>query len=254
MTRSVDDIRVVERLAAQGLNQSAISRETGIPRSTINAWLRGRTPNRDRAAACFRCRRAAPVFCDFTASAYAYLLGLYLGDGCMAAFPREVFRLSIYLHARYRRIVAECEAALALVLPSSGVSVYRRRNEQMTEVASYSRHWPCLIPQHGQGRKHERRIVLTDWQRAIVDDYPGRLLRGLIHSDGYRGTNTIRHPKKTYHYPRYQFSNRSDDIRAIFCEYCDKLGIEWRQMNRWNISIARRESVAKLDRFVGPKQ
>jgi hypothetical protein len=254
MTRSVDDVQVVKQFAAQGLNQCAISRQTGIPRSTINAWLRGRTPNRDRAAGCFRCRSDAPVFRDFTASAYAYLLGLYLGDGCIAAFPREVFRLSIYLDARYPRIVGECEAALGLVLPSSSVSVYRRRDERMTEVASYSRHWPCLIPQHGQGRKHERRIRLTAWQRAIVAHYPGRLLRGLIHSDGYRGTNTIQHPKKTYRYPRYQFSNRSADIRAIFCEYCDKLGIEWRQMNRWNISVARRKSVAKLDRFVGPKQ
>jgi hypothetical protein len=31
------------------------------------------------------------------------------------------------------------------------------------------------------------------------------------------------------------------------------LGIEWRAMNRWNISVARRASVAQLDEFVGPK-
>lgn len=41
--------------------------------------------------------------------------------------------------------------------------------------------------------------------------------------------NTIRHPTKTYAYPRYQFSNRSDDIRGIFCEYCDQVGVEWRR-------------------------
>jgi hypothetical protein len=65
--------------------------------------------------------------------------------------------------------------------------------------------------------------------------------------------NTIRHPKKPYAYPRYQFSNRSDDIRALFCWACDLLGIEWRVMNAWNISVARRESVARLDEFIGPK-
>ena len=27
------------------------------------------------------------------------------------------------------------------------------------------KHWPCLFPQHGPGRKHERPIVLEDWQR-----------------------------------------------------------------------------------------
>jgi hypothetical protein len=78
-------------------------------------------------------------------------------------------------------------------------------------------------------------------------------LRGLIHSDGCRFTNTIRHPKKTYTYPRYNFSNRSDDIRGLFCGACDLLGIEWRVMNAWNISVARRESVACLDELVGPK-
>ncbi len=41
--------------------------------------------------------------------------------------------------------------------------------------------------------------------------------------------------RRTYRYPRYEFSNRSDDIRAIFCKYCDCLGIEWRRMNRWSI-------------------
>lgn len=120
--------------------------------------------------------------------------------------------------------------------------------------SSYSSHWPCLLPQHGPGKKHERRIALESWQRSILDRYPWRFLRGLIHSDGYRGINTIRHPKKTYRYPRYQFCNHSDDIQRLFCEYCDKVGVQWRQMNRWNISVARRDSVARMDRFVGPKQ
>ena len=67
-------------------------------------------------------------------------------------------------------------------------------------------------------------------------------------------TNTIRHPRKTYSYPRYFFSNRSRDIQGIFCDACDRLEIEWRQDGPWNISIARRESVAIMDRHVGPKR
>jgi hypothetical protein len=54
-------------------------------------------------------------------------------------------------------------------------------------------------------------------------------------------------------YPRYQFSNRSDDIKAMFCEHLDLLGIAWRRARARNISIARREAVAALDEFVGPK-
>ena len=103
------------------------------------------------------------------------------------------------------------------------------------------------------GKKHERPIQLADWQQTVVERHPERCLRGLIHSDGCRVTNTIRHGQKTYDYPRYNFTNRSDDIRRIFCDTCDLLGIEWRVMNAWNISVARRASVARLDEFIGPK-
>jgi hypothetical protein len=58
---------------------------------------------------------------------------------------------------------------------------------------------------------------------------------------------------KWYAYPRYQFSNRSDDIRKLFCDACDLLGVEWRQWTRWHISVARRDSVALLDEHVGWK-
>lgn len=55
-------------------------------------------------------------------------------------------------------------------------------------------------------------------------------------------------------YPRYHFSNVSPDIRAIFGRACDALGIEWRPHNRRNLSGARRDRVALLDAFVGPKR
>ena len=83
--------------------------------------------------------------------------------------------------------------------------------------------------------------------------------RGLLFSDGCR---TIDRFKTTlpsgrvaeYAYPRYFFSNQSADIRALFCEYCEKLGIRWTQSNPRNISVAQRKSVALLDAFVGPKR
>ena len=52
---------------------------------------------------------------------------------------------------------------------------------------------------------------------------------------------------------RYLFVNASEDIRGIFCCACDQLGIKWRHPKERTISIARRESVALLDTFVGPK-
>jgi len=186
--------------------------------------------------------------------AYAYLLGLYLGDGMLSGHPRGVFRLRIFLDRAYPLIVAETRAALGIVLPASEVNVLSHKTQKMEEVSSFSKHWPHLFPQHGPGRKHERKITLEPWQQLIADRYPGRLLRGLIHSDGCRVTNVIRHPKKTYAYPRYFFSNHSLDIQGIFCEACDRLGVAWRQDGPWNISIAQRNAVAILDRHIGPKR
>lgn len=143
---------------------------------------------------------------------------------------------------------------MSIVLPASKVCVLSHKRERVEEVSSFSKHWPHLFPQHGPGRKHERKIALEPWQQLIVGRYPGRLLRGLIHSDGCRVTNVIRHPKKTYAYPRYFFSNRSPDIQGIFCSACDQLGIAWRQDGPWNISVARRNAVAVLDHHVGPKR
>jgi hypothetical protein len=80
--------------------------------------------------------------------AYAYLLGLYLGDGWIASHPRGVYRLRIFLDRRYPIVVAECEAAVQIVMPNSKVAIYRRKDENLDEVGSYSRHWPHLFPQH----------------------------------------------------------------------------------------------------------
>ncbi len=97
--------------------------------------------------------------------------------------------------------------------------------------------------------------MLEPWQTAIaLDEHPGPFIRGLIHSDGCRTINRVRGANgNTYEYPRYMFSNRSDDIRGMFAAACDRLDIESRRMNRWNQSVNDRESVRRLDEIVGPK-
>ncbi len=142
---------------------------------------------------------------------------------------------------------------MAVVMPPSKASVFQRPTDETDEVLSYSRAWPCLFPQHGPGKKHLREIKLIDWQQEIVRADPRPLLRGLIHSDGSRHINTIKHPKRTYQYPRYEFTNLSTDIKRIFCDACDALGVQWRVMNAKSISIARAASVEVLDSFVGAK-
>ena len=82
--------------------------------------------------------------------------------------------------------------------------------------------------------------------------------RGLIHSDGCRTVNrfTTTLPSgrlAEYAYVRYFFTNLSADIRGLFCDACDRLGVRWTQSSFRNISVADRRSVAILERVVGPK-
>jgi hypothetical protein len=254
--RTIEEVQEVQELIRAGLNDCEIARRTAIPRGTVRAWRNGRVPKAIvRASAglsCEACGHPKHDFYGLPLPEYAYLLGLYLGDGNIVRVGRA-YRLGVVLDRRYPGIVDECRRAMATVMPSSKVGVAPKQGEQAEYVNSYSRAWPCLFPQHGPGRKHHRRIFLATWQRVLVERDPRPLLRGLIHSDGCRSVNTIRHPKKTYVYPRYLFSNRSEDIKRIFCWACDLRGIDWRVMNAKDISIARRESIALMDEFVGPK-
>lgn len=191
------------------------------------------------------------------AYSYAYLLGTYLGDGHVAD-TRRSFQLRITLDGLYPGIIAECAGAMILSLPSVHPRIRCDRSERRMNVDSGSKHWPDLFPQMGPGRKHERPIVLAPWQREIVEAHPWPFVRGLIHSDGCRTVNRFKTRLPSgrvaeYAYPRYFFSNLSADIRALFCESCERLGLRWTQSNHRNISISHRTSVALLDENVGPK-
>ena len=240
-------------LAGRGESALEIARTTGIPRSTIRTWLAGGLPSTRRRDVCARCGGAHP-FVELP-PAYVYLLGLYLGDGCISAHRRDVYRLRIFFDSRYPRLLEEGAAAMSAVLPFNRVSRLSRSGSFATSVPSsnvelsvYSKSLLCLFPQHGPGRKHSRRIELTDWQREMVERHPELLLKGLVHSDGCRFVNTGRR----WRHPRYSFSNQSDDIRAIFREACDLLGVHWTTAPH-TVYVSRIRDVAILDEFIGPK-
>jgi hypothetical protein len=207
--------------------------------------------------ACTQCGHTAHDFGDLPA-AYVYLLGLYLGDGCISRHPRDVYRLRIFLDLRYPQIIEDCAAAMQTIMPTSKVHSGLRYSNYTespdpsnVEVSSFSKAWPCLFPQHGPGRKHERAIRLTDWQLVLVARRPDLLLRGLIHSDGCRFQNTGR---GNWSCPRYGFSNRSEDIKRIFCDACDLLRVHWTRAGTKAIYVSRKADVARLDEFIGPKR
>ncbi len=158
--------------------------------------------------------------------------------------------LRVFCADAWPGLIDECAAAMTNVLARR---VQRVQKQGCVGVQSYSKHWPCLLPQHGPGHKHHRPIFLAGWQQPIIDEHPGSLLRGLFHSDGCRVTNRIRRGDKAYEYPRYNFSNESADIMGLCQQSLDRLSISWRMCRRNMLSVARREAVARLDEFVGPK-
>jgi hypothetical protein len=258
-TRSVTDVRAVLELKAQGRTDREISATTGVPVNTIRTWRNRPLPKRAAVVLglrglCPRCDADPHDFSTLPADIYVYLLGVYLGDGCLYS-TESSWSLRIALDEAYPGIIESC---------CDGIEILRgghrprprpdRRGQRCIRLESSWKQWACLFPQHGPGRKHSRTIELVDWQQKIVDKAPGAFLRGLIHTDGWRGVNRVHVKGKDYAYPRYQFSNRSDDIRRLFTESCEKLGVAWRPWTRYHVSVARRDSVAILDSYIGPKR
>jgi hypothetical protein len=250
--RPVEDFNAVQTLVAGGLSDYEVARRTGIPRATVQNWRR--RPLRLR-------KPLPPAPGDWQPPdpwAYAYLLGLYLGDGHIAVSDKgSAAVLRLYMDERYGLIIAAAANVIRRTVPGPAVRVHPRPGS--VAVCASSRVWPVAFPQHGPGRKHERPIRLTGWQVQLTTRHPKALLRGLIHSDGCRTVNrfTVALPesgRREYAYPRYFFSNHSIDIQRIFCHHCELLGIKWTQSKPYMLSVSDRTSVSLLDSFVGPKE
>ncbi|MDF3339684.1 LAGLIDADG family homing endonuclease [Mycolicibacterium septicum] len=242
--RSAEEFYMVQQLITAGFNDCAIARRTGIPRPTVRDW-RSQPPKRLEKPALSPCG----VDHDFGAlpiSSYCYLLGLYLGDGDISRNKR-VWRLRITLDTKYPAIIDRCRQAVEIVMPGQRAGLVAKKG--CVQVSLYSKHWPCLFPQHGPGRKHNRRIALEPWQQDLVDRATEEFVRGLIHSDGCRVVANDRGVKSI----RYHFTNHSEDILNLFTAALDRLGISWTRSTKYVVSIYRKAATARLDEFIGPK-
>jgi len=236
-------------LKAAGVPFTDICAALGVPRDTVAGWLY-RSRDKIRSPPDLRC-----PFCSLPArpvdepARYAYLLGMYLGDGHLL-LRRRVPLLTVACDLRYPGVIAEIEAAM---LACGARRVGHQRREGRDSVRSSWMHWPCLLPQHGAGKKHDRTISLAGWQDDIVGAFPGDFVRGLFHSDGCRTVNTVHKAGKAYTYPRYMFTNKSADIMRLCQEGLDRLHVPWRMCSPIQLSVARREGVVVLDGVVGAK-
>ncbi len=236
------------RLIDEGHSLSEVSRRISVSRSTLRDW-RARPERPGSSTWCLRCSDA-----PHDLAAYAALLGYYLGDGCLSEAPRY-FALRVSCDANYPRILEDVATLMTRVRPGS--NVFRVKAPGVVVVQAHWQHWPCLFPQHGPGRKHERPIVLEPWQQRIVRDHPGDFLRGLFHSDGSRVANwttrVVAGKVKRYDYPRWMFTNSSDDILDLCTQALDLVGVAWRRPRVNCVAVSRAADVGRLDELIGPK-
>ena len=119
--RSADEFNEVRQLIAAGMNDCAISRHTGIPRPTVRDW-RCRPQVLTRIPAGSMACGVDHDFAALPAAPYSYLLGLYLGDGCISR-SRRVWRLRVVLDTKYPAIIDRCREAIDMLMPAQRARV-----------------------------------------------------------------------------------------------------------------------------------
>jgi hypothetical protein len=245
--RSLEVRQAALELAALGVNDCEIARRLSVPRTTVRDWRKPRyVPKRTAPGPCPRCWLPGSRL-EFAPGDYAELLGIYLGDGHISQLARAQ-RLRVFLDAAHPTVVDETQALLTRCFPENRVGRGTRHHGRMVVLAVHSRHLTCLCPQHGPGKKHERRLVLEPWQQALVEASPWRFLRGCIRTDGCAFINRT----GRYEYLSYSFCNLSADLLELFASTCESVGLRPRLTAR-DVRINRRADVALMVEHVGLK-
>lgn len=244
----------VMQLLAEGYKICEISKITGINRSSISNWkLRnGRQSSISHIHHSISDIDPIPDIIDMLGSFsaqdrldYSYLLGLYIGDGCIYEL-KKTCKLTITLDKRYDSLNEyTCEVFSRFFNKSPYVfdrSTCGRGNA--IDIIHHSKKLPYFFPQHGRGRKHNRPIILTKWQTDIVD--PVSILKGLIMSDG--SIYFDRQSNDT----KINFTNKSHDIIGIFEKYLSLIGISFKTYvkSKTNIKMTTIHKISDVDKLI----
>jgi hypothetical protein len=193
--------------------------------------------------------------------AYSYILGFYLGDGCLYNTKGRSYTMMIANQADFYEMNLEIERSISILFPNKKVTFYKKPTSNCYDIKVTAINLHELFP-HGRGAKHSRKISLMDWQKGIVREFPQKCIKGLIQSDGTRYVADI---KRYPHRVVYQFSNCSIDIHHILHELTsiENIDFTFRQMkfkkssthaDSFITSFYKRSAVAILDSFIGPKK
>lgn len=255
--RTTEEYDKILTLHHQGYNCSQISRKINIPRTTIRDYITNiNQPNIMRMRKISNNNILEKIINQNDLELrkeYSYLLGIFLGDGCLSKMNKGVYRIRITLDAKYPGIINKVKTCVSTVMPNNKTSLVKRYVEEYlscVDVSCYSKDWVNLFPFYQPGYKWKYKIQLTDWQKSVVENYPKEFWLGLFHSDGsrYKQTNA----NKYY----YQFAQKSEDITNLFMWCSNLLGIKYgitknKTTNR--IQIYNKDSIIFLDTFAGSK-
>jgi hypothetical protein len=228
--RTKQDVDLIQSLYHDGKSCTDISKITGISRSTIR-YIVGETFKIVKGKKYYYKGGSSTKYdLDSTKQileylsdkkeAYVELLGLYLGDGHIIENPnKRSFLLRIFNNTLDTNVISKCEEVMQTVYPDNSVTTKpHNMYDTCTIVQCSSMKHPKLFPQHGKGKKHERDIILKEWQQDLINEYPKLFIRGLMWSDGCRYKNGNR--------LHYNFTNCSKDIINYVSHYLTILGVD----------------------------
>lgn len=227
-----------------GKNKSKIAMEYGIPRSTLRYWIDNentisvqKISDKDISLIIKEIENNKEI--------YNYILGLYLGDGCIS-LNKMSYKLRITQDEKY---------PISIVDIKNKMDLFFNKNANVCNgdgkckiLTIYDKNLPLYFPQHGAGKKHDREIILSDYQRDNIDFL--YLMKGLWMSDGS-------YYIASRNYEAYNFTNKSTDIISLFEECLTFCEVNYRKRIKkngvWIIEITKKSEVQKMKELVGFK-
>lgn len=255
-TKPIDESKYVEvmKLLETGMKISDIAKLTGINRSSISNWKcrKGRgtylTPTEGLTPVEYL-HLLRDGWSDVDAEDYSYILGLYLGDGCIYSMPRTKI-ITFTLDKKYPKLNEYTVEVLGRFFNKKPLICDRSKQNRgnAIDIKICSSKLDLIFPQHGRGVKHRRSITLSDWQINLINH--GSLVKGLIMSDGcyYFDSHNKKH--------MYSFSNKSEDIVRILSRSLTELNIAFdisKSKNSYTLRVCRTSDVSKLFDLIGNK-
>lgn len=216
-----DDVTQVRELFTEGLNRCQISRQTNIPLSTLRKWLNHDDFNLrdDRNAV-----KITDIINDkIRREAYSFCLGIYLCDGYIVQSKQHrVPNITFYNDYQYPINTREWCDKIQIIFPENKVNCKKKPSSNCVIVKVYNNCIWDLFPQHGKGKKHDRKLILEDWQKEIIKEFPEEFIKACVQSDGCIYIQKV--SNRQYH--RHNFINKSEDIIDFFLWALSLVGIQ----------------------------